>query len=350
MEPPLTTCSTSLIKHHAPWHSLKHVWVGSSYSPEFYESIKNTKIRDSLQQIAKETEEDYQALVNTLIDLGVYVQRPVIDNELTILDYTDQNTGRLSYHNSGSYTLIPKPPMQPRDCQLIVGDTYVVTNKDSKWLALLVQNLNIKKKITPPKDFDAPMVTVVGQHMIIDCREDPWLYDFFVEHFPDYTIIPVMIGGHNDAVFCLLRPGLLVSTHHHDNYKNTLPGWTVKFIQNQSWDAIPNWKKLKHSNNQKWWVPDNVNNPEFDHFVNTWLKDWVGFVAETVFDVNMLQINDRTVLVNNFNKDMFDFFKLHNIEPIVVPFRHRFFWDGGLHCITSDIFREGEFEKYVDTR
>ena len=23
-----------------------------------------------------------------------------------------------------------------------------------------------------------------------------------------------------------------------------------------------------------------------------------------------------------------------------VPFRHRFFWDGGLHCITNDLVRE----------
>jgi hypothetical protein len=153
------------------------------------------------------------------------------------------------------------------------------------------------------------MATVVGQHIILDCREDPQLYNFFVEQFPNYKIIPVMIGGHNDAVFCLLKPGLLVSTYHHSNYTHTLPNWTVKFIENQSWNAIPTWRQLKHSNTQKWWVPDDINNPEFDHFVNTWLNDWVGFVGETVFDVNMLQIDDRTVLVNNFNKDMFDFFK-----------------------------------------
>ena len=44
---------------------------------------------------------------------------------------------------------------------------------------------------------------------------------------------------------------------------------------------------------------------------------------------------------------MFKFFKQHHIEPIVTPFRHRFFWDGGIHCITNDIYREGQAENYV---
>jgi len=346
----MNTFSTHQVKHHAPWHDLKHVWVGSSYAPEFYEPVKNTKVRDSLQRIARETEEDYATLVQTLRDLDVYVQRPNIDISKTIMDYTNVDSGRLTYNSAGSYTLIPKPPMQPRDCQLIVGETYVSTNDDVKWLSTLVDSLNTNICLTSSRNFDAPLATVVGKHIILDCRDHDWLCDYFVEQFPNYTIIPVFIGGHNDAVFCLLKPGMLVSSYHHSNYADTLPGWTVKFIENQSWQAIPDWKKLKHSNTQKWWVPDDANNPDFDHFVNTWLDNWVGFVSETVFDVNMLQINDHTVLVNNYNKDMFEFLKQHDVEPIIVPFRHRFFWDGGLHCITSDIYRDGELEQYVNPR
>ena len=30
--------------------------------------------------------------------------------------------------------------------------------------------------------------------------------------------------------------------------------------------------------------------------------------------------------------------------------RHRFFWDGGLHCATSDLEREGECEDYFPER
>jgi hypothetical protein len=347
MEPALTTCSTSHIKFHAPWHDLKHVWVGRSYSPEFYQPVKNSQVRDSLQKIARETEEDYLHLTKVLKQLRVQVQRPHIDQQITIMDYTDPESGQLTYHNASSYTLIPKPPMQPRDCQLVVGETFVATNPDIRWTESLISNLDIRRRLDCPMPFDAPLATVVGTHIIVDCREHAWLHDYFVESFPDYTVVPVFIGGHNDAVFSLIKPGVLVSTHHHSNYENTLPGWTVKFIENQSWNAIPTWRQFKHSNRGKWWVPDQDNNAEFNTFVNTWLNHWMGFVAETVFDVNMLQINEQTVLVNNYNADMFDFFKQHRIEPIITPFRHRFFWDGGIHCITSDIYREGLAEKYV---
>ena len=43
----------------------------------------------------------------------------------------------------------------------------------------------------------------------------------------------------------------------------------------------------------------------------------------------------------------FDYFKKHKIEPIIVPWRHRFFWDGGLHCISLDIKRRGSLETYL---
>jgi len=81
-------------------------------------------------------------------------------------------------------------------------------------------------------------------------------------------------------------------------------------------------------------------------FVNSWLTDWVGYVEETVFDVNMLSINEHTV-VCNYNKEVFNFFKKHKIDAIPFNFRHRYFWDGGIHCITQDLYREGEMEEYL---
>lgn len=346
METALTTCSTHQVKFNAPWHDLRHAWVGASYGPDFYEPVKNHRVRDGLQKIARETEEDYANLVEVLTQLGVYVQRPVVDTTKTIMDYIDCNSGRLTYQSVGSYTLIPKPPMQPRDCHLIVDQQLLLTNQQAHSFEHLVAQL-ATQPVTSCIEFDAPLATVVGDTIIVDCRQDPELHDFFCQQYPKHHIKPVFIGGHNDAVFSLIKPGVVVSTYHHDNYADTLPGWSVKFIENQSWNAIPGWRKIKHSNQGRWWVPDSDNNPEFNSFVDSWLGHWLGYVAETVFDVNMLQINERVVLVNNFNADMFDFFRLHKIEPIVTPFRHRFFWDGGIHCITSDIYREGEAETYV---
>jgi len=330
------------IQYNAPWHRLKHICVGATYSPEFYEPVKNSQVKDALQRIATETAEDYANLVKTLENLNVQVDQISIDPNLTIMDYVDSR-GKINYAQSQSFTLIPRPPMQPRDSVLIVDNQVVLTNAESRWFTDLFPDY---QTINSPFSFDAPLVTVIGDRLVADCRDHPDLEDFLKSTFPNHTIVPVMIGGHNDAVFSVVAPGLIVSTYHHTNYSDTFPGWEVKFIDNQSWNAVPEWRKFKHSNRDRWWVPDSQNNPEFSNFVNTWLGNWVGYVAETVFDVNMLQINHECVLVNNYNSELFDFLSKHNIEPIIVPFRHRFFWDGGLHCITNDLCREGANECY----
>lgn len=333
------------INFNAPWDPLSWVLVGASYSPAFYEPIKNSNIRDSLQKIAKETEEDYQNLISVLTGLGVKVDRPVIDPNVNIMDYVNDQ-GKLTYQSSNSFTLIPRPPMQPRDSILVVGNIVVESNFEFlKFENLLNNNVTIKRNTF--QNFDAPLVTVIGQHIIVDCRDHPGLPDYIQLLFPSHTVVPVQIGGHNDAVFCPVRPGLIVSTYYHTNYTDTFPDWKIKYIENQSWNAIPEWRTFKHSNLNKWWAPDQENNSDFTNFVNTWLDNWLGYVKETVFDVNMLQIDENTVLVNNYNKDLFDFFKTQKIEPIVTPFRHRFFWDGGIHCITADLYRHGEKNVYI---
>lgn len=331
----------SQFNFNAPWDPLRHVCVGVGYAPEFFEPIKNTFIRDSLQRIAAETESDYANLISTLQQFDITVDRPWIDPSSTIMDYVDTQ-GQLNYSTAKSFTLIPRPPMQPRDCVLVIGDQVYGTNSEIACLGSIAD-----QAVLTTHAFDAPLVTVIGQDLIVDCKDFAWLPDLVQQLQPDRHVVPVAIGGHNDAVFCPVRPGIIVSTYHHDNYRDSFPGWQVKYIENQSWNAIPGWRKTKHSNVKKWWAPDDIRNPEFAEFVDTWLTNWVGYVEETVFDVNMLQINDRTVLVNNYNKEMFEFFAQHHIEPIITPFRHRFFWDGGLHCITADLYREGESDVYI---
>jgi hypothetical protein len=329
--------SDNQIQYNAPWHNLKHICVGSTYGPEFYEPVKNSQVRDSLQRIAQETVDDYANLVKILKNLNVHVDQISVDPQLTILDYVD-DTGKIDYAQSQSFTLIPRPPMQPRDSVLIVDQQVVLTNAESSWFTELYPNYPVT---ISNFEFDAPLVTVIGNTLIADCRDHPKLESFLKQTFPDHKIVPVIIGGHNDAVFSVVAPGVIVSTYHHTNYSDTFPGWEVQFIENQSWNAVPGWRKFKHSNRDRWWVPEDQNNSEFSNFVDTWLTNWVGYVAETVFDVNMLQINQHCILVNNYNRELFDFLNKHRIEPIIVPFRHRFFWDGGLHCITNDLYREG---------
>jgi len=333
-----------ITKYNAPWHPLKSVILGKSYSENFYADIKNIKIRETLQKIARETEEDYKNIQKTLESLNVKVFRPDIA-ESSIMDWIDYD-GKINYSTASSCTLIPRPPMHPRDSQLIVGDEMYATTNEINYYDNIF-NVQDLKLVPNDRQFDAPMVTVIGDTLIVDTQDLPWLGNYVKSLFPNKKITAISVGGHNDAVYAPLLPGVLLSTHYKSSYSESFPDWEVYHIENQSWDALPEWRQFKHSNQTKWWMPGEEKNEEFNNFVGTWMEHWLGYVAETVFDVNLLMVDTKTVLVNNYHKGVFDFLKKHNIEPIIAPFRHRFFWDGGIHCITSDLYREGESENYI---
>ena len=42
--------------------------------------------------------------------------------------------------------------------------------------------------------------------------------------------------------------------------------------------------------------PEKKKNNAFTEFVETWLQDWVGYVEETVLDVNVLMLDEHLLL------------------------------------------------------
>ena len=68
------------------------------------------------------------------------------------------------------------------------------------------------------------------------------------------------------------------------------------------------WSNLKNKNAGSWYLAGEENNDEFIHFVNTWLSDWVGYVEESVFDVNVLVLDEHHVCVSNMNNPIVNAF------------------------------------------
>jgi hypothetical protein len=179
---------------------------------------------------------------------------------------------------------------------------------------------------------------------IINKLNQDRFYDRYEKLFPDLRVNLLDIPGHADGALCPVKPGLLVSIKAPETYKDTFPGWEVVHLRGQSWSKV-----RPHLNNkelQRYWVPGEENNDAFHDYITEWYDHWVGYVEETVFDVNMLVIDEKNVICNNENDQVFEAFERHGITPHVINFRHRYFWDGGLHCITSDLHREGTQQNY----
>lgn len=347
---------TGLIKPnvHAQWHPLKTVMLGDVFAPEWFEPIKDSELRDVLQRIAAESQEDLNRMHKELTRRGIRVIRPEQIPGDTILNYMWE-----TQFNQGA---LPRPPLCPRDVAVTLGNRLLWTQRsripmmaplnsavDPQYIDLPLA-ADILGRTNQADDlwdhFDAPSVTRVGQDLYVDSLDHPNLPGWIKRHYPEYRVHDVRIGGHNDACFSPVKPGLILSITGLDHYEHTFPGWEVCYLEGQSWAAVDGWMQLKNSNSGRWWIPGEHDNKKLIDFCNTWLNDWVGFVEETVFDVNCLVIDEETVWVNNYNEQAFKTLARHGMRAEVMPWRHRYFWDGGLHCVTLDIEREGSREDY----
>ena len=182
------------------------------------------------------------------------------------------------------------------------------------------------------------------------------------ELFPDYRNHAVYIPGHTDGSFFVVKPGLIVSLKPPEFYKDSFPGWEVVHLENQGWHSDVKYHKMKKNQfapqiksltvptQRRYWIPGEETNEAFHDYITNWMDHWVTYVEETVFDTNMFVIDEHNVICNNENDQVFEAFERHGITPHVINFRHRYFWDGGLHCITSDLHREGTRQDYFPDR
>ena len=162
--------------------------------------------------------------------------------------------------------------------------------------------------------------------------------------FPDYRVHGVDTPGHGDGAMHPVKEGLIIATRGEEYYDKFYPDWEVVTVNDR--EKIEPFYKLKQKNRGRWWIKGEEDNDELISYIDTWLDHWVTYVEESVFDVNVLPIDEQNCIVNGYNKKIFDAFDRHGVTPHIVNFRHRYFWDGGLHCITSDIHREGSMKTF----
>jgi hypothetical protein len=366
------------------WDPLRVCIVGRSYPPEFYSWIQIPHVRSLFEKIAIETEEDYQSIIKKLYEFNVEVLRPTLPSS------------NISFFH-GKYLA---PPMTPRDYMIMIGETmyggyqldftkFYNSIKDQSWtrcdtftefltlpswikdecnnvhgLGQLVefyssyddifdyikQQGNVVKFSHGISQSPGAFITRIGKDLYFgtdDYNQDQRLYQQKIDRLFTTTRNHIVnTGGHADGTYCPVCPGLIISLHDVPTYKDTFPDWEVVYLPNTSWAQVDPFLDLKSKNHGRWWIPGFEYDDDVVNVVETWLGHWTGFVEETVFDVNMLIIDPKNVMVFNYNKQVFDALERYGITAHVVPFRHRYFWDGGIHCVTSDLHREGIMQDF----
>ena len=345
-----------MINSYTSWQPLEEVIVGRAYSPDYFDFIKNAQVRNQLQQILAETEEDLVNLQRTIEKFGARVRRPDLPDRDRFI--------KSQIYGRGA----PLPPLTPRDWQITLGDRLlrVLAMPELDGLCKEYESAQPGSVVNPHNDptgwdkncilngASASCIVRVGRDVFFDNsdylkpEQTRWIVDNVLG--PEYRIHEAVTDGHGDAVFAILRPGVLLSSKHDFNLDlaRDFPGWEVCKVWDSSiWAAMEVGKFKYESNPGAWYVQGQTPTPEFTDFVNTYLTQWTGFVAETVFDVNCLVLDESHVIFSAYNREVFDYCRRHGIEPIISELRHSYFWDGGISCCTQDIRRRGGLETYL---
>lgn len=377
------------------WDPLQTTIVGRTYPPEFYNWIENPTTRTRFEKLAEETEEDYQVLIKLLTNkFGVQVFRPEFPDNFDEL-YID-----------GKWV---QPPTAPRDYFIMIHDKFwvpQVPNASHAWSVFYRQN---KQSWWPdyvrPTDFYSSLPEFSKEtqekffkfqkidqahldaklkfytHIFDDIRQNKteivntdldFVNGCFVSRigedlyfatqtyhddkqailnqvnglFPNTRNHVVNAGGHGDAVYCPVTPGLIISLNDVPTYADTFPGWEVVYLPPSNYAHMREFETSMRRNKGRWFMPGFEQDHNLVHMVDHYFDEWVGQVSETVFDVNILIVNPKNIVVSTHNDQVEAACARHGIEMHVVPFRHKYFWDCGIHCVTNDLSRVGQCQNW----
>ena len=340
------------------WDPLEEVIVGNPLRARFPEADLSTRLAEYPdraveeipqgpfpQWIIDETEEDVNAFIKVLEQLGVTVKRPETwPHEASFSTVHWQSRGFYNYC--------------PRDVRLVIGDHIIETpnvirsraqetfsyrpllvdylKSGAKWYSapkpmLLDSLFNVDlDKPTPRNDepaFDAANVLRLGQDLIYlvsgtgNRLGGQWLQTILGDDFRVHFLEDVYYGSHIDSTFVALRPGLLLCNPARIN-NDTLPEVL------KQWDVI--------------YSPpmEDTDKRDADYLSKSIGSAWI--------DMNLFSISPDTVVVDKDQTALIKLLEQRSLNVVPLKLRHAKMLGGGFHCATLDIRRTGNLERYFD--
>ncbi len=335
------------------WDPLETMMIGSCVPLQYFEHVQDQSIKEKLTQVLYETQEDLDNFASVLSANGVDVLREATNSEARLWPNKPA-----FYHNIKT--------LQPRNFLAVLGNSLVVQDvKDAERYSKII-NIEMNKKASWANllrskfpEIHPPCWTIVGNDLFVDIMgfdKKSGSVEHIVEkltqwmnvYLPGCRLHTLDIGGHTDGNFALCKPGVIISRDDVRVHDEHFPNWDVYYLP-ETVNTIRKFQTAKRHTLGKYYMAGEEGNQHLCNFINQWLSEWLGQVDETVFETNIVMINESTACVMTYDKDLFAWLKKHNIEPIIVPFRHRYFWDGGLHCHSADLKRKGSPENYISS-
>ncbi len=340
------------------WDPLKTVILGDFIPPDLLEKAltysKYEPVKPWLVKIAKETEEDFAEIQNILESYGVEVIRPFnsdfrreFENELEQLQLDDLPFDTLPI------------PISPRNDFLIYKDIVIGDRPtfSRKWIEENISNKVTYLNETPLDKVHLPCIFRLNDTLIIGDEITDEEFEHIPPLFPkDTQFIKTSVPGHVDARMATLRDGLVVYAANEvteEDLQATYPGWTKVYCdmhgfnvigknQPRKYGEVANYRTALNSlTDGRWDIAGFDGDAEtVANIVDKMFSRWTGRAYETHFDVNILTIDPDTSITVGTDQRMIKRIESLGHKMITAPFRHRWFLDQGMHCITADLIRE----------
>ena len=229
---------------------------------------------------------------------------------------------------------------------IVVDDHLYVTHK-LKCLQPLYDSID-KKTYVEHKGQYCPDIYIHDDYAILDGLY-PEAYRYWRGLLsPNRKIITAFNQGHSDGIYCNVGDKIWLTNGNVLNYEKYWPGTPVMELSDTNHGTVNNWndvekyRRLKEltKTRGRYLIAKHELSAYDLRFIDNYLSHWIGYCDETLFDINLSIIDEDNVMVISDNSLVYEKLESLNIKTHRVPFRHRFFWDGGLHCITNDLVRE----------
>ena len=299
---------------------LQKVLLGSIPTSKTLQGILKKPIPKVIEKVLAETQEDLDQIKGQYEKLGVEV---------------------LSYPVE---TL--EDSMNVRNGFIVVDDHMWVSDKSDSLRTLYNQIDHIT--FLGHDEGYCPDIYIHDEYAILD-RLPPMAFEYWRKKLSaKRKIITAFNKGHSDGIYCNVGDKIWLTNGQVLPFEKHWPGMPVMELSTSNNGMINDWAPVEkmfrskelHKTQGRYLIAKNELNATDIEFIDQYLDKWLGYCEETLFDINLSIIDDKNVMAISQNSLVYDRLESLDIKVHKVPFRHRFFWDGGLHCITNDLVRK----------
>jgi glycine amidinotransferase/scyllo-inosamine-4-phosphate amidinotransferase 1 len=336
-----------MISVNNEWGKLKEVFVGTidnANMPQHNIDLHSINYADKINipydecgrfddVVYEETYEDLEKLVTLLTDCGIKVKRPKSIK-------TNKSISNGFWKTDQYYTFCP------RDTVTVIGNTILEApmtlrsrqfetycfrdqfieymNEGAKWISAPKPILNddsyqrddLSKLTLTEREpvFDAANILRSNNDILYLVSNTgnklggKWLQNLLGDQYKVHILENMYSYSHLDSTIALLREGLCLLNPERVN-ENNMPEML------KSWDKI--------------WSPPMV---DIGYHKVERASVWVG--------INLLSIDENTVIVDNRQTELIKELKKYNIDALDCKLRHSRTLGGSFHCVTADMIRE----------